>query len=53
MTESEKINELEAMIIVLAKKIEELRRKTIGGSTMQSDQNWLKELKKEAANINI
>ena len=53
MSDSEKIKELEAIIVVLAKKIEEIRRKTIGGATMQSDENWLKDLKKEASKLNL
>ena len=53
MSDSEKIKELEAIIVVLAKKIEEICRKTIGGATMQSDENWLKYLKKEASKLNL
>jgi len=51
--ENDKIKELEALIIVLAKQIEDLRRKTVGGSSIRSDAQWLNELKKEAQKIKL
>lgn len=47
----EEIREIEAMLVILAQRIEDLRRKTIGGGTTQSEQNWLNELRKDAQRI--
>lgn len=50
MTESEKIKELEAMIIVLRKMIYNITNNSSSGG-LNTDKQWLKELKEKATKI--
>lgn len=49
----EKVKELEAMIVVLRKMINELERKIKGGLISKPDSAWLSEVKKEAEKIKL
>ncbi len=52
MNDSEKMKELEAMIVVLAKRICQLDKKMNSSVLcLNSDSQWLNELKKEATKI--
>lgn len=47
MSDSDKIRELEAMLVVLSKRIEKLEKRT----RMAPSSSYLKELKEEAARL--